>query len=349
MKQFLDERIIDQEQAKKDVISAIFMNSLSDEAISKNTCLLVGPTGSGKTLIVESIADYLKLPIVNIDATQLTIPGFVGASLEDFLVKLVESTNGNIEEAERGIVIFDELDKKGSENNSDVSGKGVLNTLLPFIQGTTYTLTYNKRKIPFDTSNLTIFMTGAFTDVARGVSDNLRYNNTKVGFNTSNDEPNMEDVTYKKLNVEDFVKYGNFPIELIGRISTITQLNGHTKESLKKILTDSNISVLKLEQKKLKKLDVELKYDEDYLDAVALKAMQLGTGARSLKATVEDSIKEANWEVMINPGEYSAIILNKDAVDDNEKAIVVQKDGNYSTVLELRDSNSIKSNYQKVK
>lgn len=349
MKKFLDEKIIGQEQAKKDIVSAIFMNSLSDEAISKNTCLLVGPTGSGKTLIAKSVADYLNLPIVNIDTTQLTVPGYVGASLEDFLVNLVEKANGNIKEAEKGIVILDEVDKKGSSNNSDVSGKGVLNTLLPFIQGTTYTLTYKQRKIPFDTSKLTIFMTGAFTDVAKGVSNNSGYNNTQIGFKKSDDKEKLEDISYKQLTIEDFVKYGNFPIELIGRISTITQLGGHTKESLKSILTDSNISILKLEQEKLKKLNIEIRYGEDYLDAVASKAMELKTGARSLKSTVENSIKEARWEVITNPDEYDAIILNKDTVDDNKKAILLHKDGNYNNVYELYDNVPLKNNYQMIK
>lgn len=348
MKEFLDKRIIGQEEAKKDIISAIFMNSLADESISKNTCLLVGPTGSGKTLIAESVAKFLDLPFVNIDTTQLTMPGYVGANIEDFLGRLIESANGDIEKAESGIVMLDEIDKKGSESNGDVAGKGVLNTLLPFVQGTTYDVRYNNRKVSFDTSNLTIFMTGAFTDVAKGVSDKSSYTDSKIGFGTSQKNQNKEDIAYKKLNIEDFVKHGDFPVELVGRISNIVQLSGHTKESLRTILTDSNISVLRLETEKLKKINVEVKYSDDYLDAVAEKALKLKTGARSLKSTVEKSIKEARWEVITSNDSFKAIILNKDCVEDNLKSVLVYKDDNYITVEDLRNK-EVEKTVEKVK
>lgn len=348
MKKFFDKKIIGQEEAKKDIISAIFMNSLADESISKNTCLLVGPTGSGKTLIAESVAEFLDLPFVNIDTTQLTMPGYVGANIEDFLGRLIESANGDIEKAESGIVMLDEIDKKGSKSNGDVSGKGVLNTLLPFIQGTTYTVSYNHRKVNFNTKNLTIFMTGAFTDVAKGVSENSSYADSKIGFGTRLENENKEDITYKKLDIEDFVKHGDFPVELVGRISNIVQLSGHTKESLKTILTDSNISVLNLEAEKLKKINVEVKYSDDYLDAVAEKALKLKTGARSLKSTVEKSIKEARWEVITSNDSFKAIILNKDCVEDNLKAVLVYNDDNYTTVEDLRNK-EVEKAVEKVK
>lgn len=324
------------------------MNSLADESISKNTCLLVGPTGSGKTLIAESVAKFLDLPFVNIDTTQLTMPGYVGANIEDFLGRLIESANGDIEKAESGIVMLDEIDKKGSESNGDVAGKGVLNTLLPFVQGTTYDVRYNNRKVSFDTSNLTIFMTGAFTDVAKGVSDKSSYTDSKIGFGTSQKNQNKEDIAYKKLNIEDFVKHGDFPVELVGRISNIVQLSGHTKESLRTILTDSNISVLRLEIEKLKKINVEVKYSDDYLDAVAEKALKLKTGARSLKSTVEKSIKEARWEVITSNDSFKAIILNKDCVEDNLKSVLVYKDDNYITVEDLRNK-EVEKTVEKVK
>lgn len=347
MKEFLDKRVIGQEEAKRDIISAIFMNSLADESISKNTCLLVGPTGSGKTLIAESVAGFLDLPFVNIDTTQLTVPGYVGANIEDFLGRLIESANGDVEKAENGIVILDEIDKKGSKSNGDVSGKGVLNTLLPFVQGTTYIVSYNRRKVNFNTKNLTIFMTGAFTDVAKGVSEESLYNDSKIGFGTSQESQNKEDIAYKKLDIEDFVEYGNFPIELIGRISNVVQLSGHTMESLRAILIDSDISVLKLEAEKLKKINVEVKYSDDYLDAVAEKALKLKTGARSLKSTIENSIKEARWEA-ITSDEFKSIILNKDCVEDNLKAVLVYNDGNYTTVEDLRNKKEEKT-VEKVK
>ena len=336
MKEFFDKKIIGQEQAKKDVISALFMNGLMDDPNSKNTCLLIGPTGSGKTLIAEAASEFLDLPYVVIDTTQLTMPGYVGANIEDFLSRLIASANGDVEKAQKGVVVLDEIDKKGSEDHGDVAGRGVLNTLLPFIQGTTYNMSYNGRKIQFDTSRLTIFATGAFTDVAKE-KNNSCYGNGSIGFAKKVDKVQEEDIKYEKIERDDLVKYGKMPIELLGRISTITQLSGHTKESLKQILTDSNTSVLKKEQEKLKKINVNLKWNDKYLDATASKALELKTGARSLKSIVEKSIEEARWNAINNIGEFSDIILNEKSVTDPKQAVLVYKDGCDTTVEALEN------------
>ncbi len=337
MKEFFDKRIIGQEEAKIDVISAVFMNSIMDDPINKNSCLLIGPTGSGKTLIAESVAEFLDLPFVSIDTTQLTSPGYVGADIEDFLSILITKADGDIEKAEHGIVLLDEIDKKGSESNSDVSGRGVLNTLLPFIQGTTYSVSdssYGKKKVKFDTKNLTIFATGAFTDV------NKYMGNSSIGFGAHVHEKE-EDVKYKKITREDLKKHGNMPEELLGRFSTITQLSGHTKESLKTILTGSNISNLHSEKEKLEKLGISLSWTEDYLDKVAENALTLKTGARSLKSVIEESIKTARWEAINNIGEVEGIILNKDSVEDADKSVLVYKDGGTNTVEEIKKNKEI--------
>ena len=337
MKEFFDKRIIGQEEAKIDVISAVFMNSIMDDPINKNSCLLIGPTGSGKTLIAESVAKFLDLPFVSIDTTQLTSPGYVGADIEDFLSILITKADGDIEKAEHGIVLLDEIDKKGSESNSDVSGRGVLNTLLPFIQGTTYSVSdssYGKKKVKFDTKNLTIFATGAFTDV------NKYMGNSSIGFGAHVHEKE-EDVKYKKITREDLKKHGNMPEELLGRFSTITQLSGHTKESLKTILTGSNISNLHSEKEKLEKLGISLSWTEDYLDKVAENALTLKTGARSLKSVIEESIKTARWEAINNIGEVEGIILNKDSVEDADKSVLVYKDGGTNTVEEIKNNKEI--------
>lgn len=338
IKKFFDKKIIGQEEAKKDVIQAIYMNELSDDSRDKNSCLLVGPTGSGKTLIAETVSEYFNKPLEIIDTTQLTVPGYVGANIEDFLSRLIGKANGNLEKAENGIVVFDELDKKGSSQNSDISGKGVLNTLLPFLQGTTYDVKYNNKTYQFNTSKLTIFATGAFTDVAKNKATNSSsncYKNNKIGFNsTINNKNTEEDIKYEKLEIEDFVKYGEMPIELIGRFSTIAQLTGHTKESLKSILTDSDISTLLAEKNKLKKINIDLTWTEGYIDAVVNKALELKTGARSLKNTVEKSIKEARWEVLNNLELYSAIILTEKTVENNNNFELLDKEGNSINLIE---------------
>ena len=340
MKEFFDKKIIGQEDAKKDVISSIVMNSLSDNPLDKNSCLLVGPTGSGKTLIAETVSEYLDMPMEVIDTTQLTAPGYVGANIEDFLVRLLVKAKGDIKKATTGIVVFDEIDKKGSEKNEDVSGKGVLNTLLPFLQGTTYNVKYNNKTICFDTSKLTIFATGAFTDVALAKSKNGNvgdYKNTNIGFNSELNSKNEleEDIKYEKLEIDDFVKYGNMPIELMGRFTTIAQLSGHTKESLKSILVDSNISALLAEKNKLSKLGIDVKWTEGYLDAVAEAALKLKTGGRSLKKIVEQSIKEARWEVMKELENYKGILLTEKAVEDNCECILIDNTGVFTKVSDL--------------
>ena len=341
MKKYFDQKIIGQEEAKKDVISAIIMNKLSNNSANRNSCLLVGPTGSGKTLIAETVSEYLDLPIEIIDTTQLSVPGYVGANIEDFLSRLILKAGGDIKKAEEGIVIFDEIDKKGSKDNGDVAGKGVLNTLLPFFQGTHYNVKYNGGTVLFDTSKLTIFATGAFTDVANGTKKkDDRYNSTTIGFASSIAETSKQDIKYDKLEIEDFVKYGNMPIEIMGRFTTITQLTGHTKESLRSILTDSNISALLAEKDRLNKIGVELRWTEGYLDKAVEKALKLKTGGRSLKTIVESSVKEARWEVLENIGEYAAIILTEKTVLDNQDCELVKIDGetiNFKEILEIKN------------
>lgn len=338
MKTYFDQRIIGQEEAKVDVISAIVMNSVTDDYRSKNSCLLIGPTGSGKTLIAETVSEYLDKPIEIVDTTQQTIPGYQGANIEDFLIRLLNKAGGDIKKAEEGIVVFDEIDKKGSEKNSDVSGKGVLNSLLSFLHGTTYNLNYNGRVIPFNTSKLTIFATGAFTDVAKSKkSDNgsSDYSTSKIGYisdiKLSSD---TEDIVYEKFEAEDLIKYGNMPSELMGRFSTITQLSGHTKESLRKILTESVMSPLIQEQAKLVKLNVNLTWDDDYIDEVCVEALKQKMGARSLKKIVERTIKVARWQAILNLNTISEIKLTKKTVLDNYNCDLVDNNGN---IINLQD------------
>lgn len=349
VKRFFDEKIIGQEEAKRDIIAAIVMNMLSDNPTDKNNCLLVGPTGSGKTLIAETVSEYFDMPMEIIDTTQLTMPGYVGANIEDFLARLIAKAGGDVKKAEEGIVVFDEIDKKGSEKNDDVSGKGVLNTLLPFLQGTTYDVKYNGRTYPFNTSKLTIFATGAFTDVAKGKKNNStseNYKSTRIGFNANIESKKevTEDIKYEKLEIEDFVKYGNMPVEIMGRFPIIAQLSGHTKDSLRTILTGSNVSALLGEKRKLEKLGVTLSWTNGYLDRVAEEAIKLKTGGRSLKTTVEKSVKEARWEVLESLGTYCSIVLTEKSVDDNKECILIDQNGvshNLSDILKAKKETSL--------
>lgn len=334
MKRYFDSKIIGQEEAKKDVILSVVMNSLSTDSKDRNSCLLIGPTGSGKTLIVQVLAEYLNKPMQIIDTTQLTVPGYVGSNIEDFLEKLISKANGDIKKAEEGIVVFDEIDKKGSDKNSDISGRGLLNTLLPFMQGTDYTVPYKGKKVNFNTSKLTILATGAFANVANKGDSDKAYTNNTIGYLSNLNNVKKEDIEYPKITIEDLEKYGNMPIELLGRFTTISQLSGHTQESLCKILTESEISPLKSSKEKLEKVGVELSWTKDYLEEVANKALELKTGARSLKATVDKSIKEVSWKVIEDLGKYSSIVLTKDTVLDNTNCLLIDKNYEYGTNLQ---------------
>lgn len=322
MKEYFDKKIIGQEQAKIDVISSLFMNALSDDPRDRNACLLIGPTGSGKTLIAETIGEFLKIPVAIADTTQLTMPGYVGANIEDILSSLLAQTNGNVKEAEKSIVVFDEIDKKGSSSNGDVSGRGVLNTLLPFIQGTNYSVTYNNRKVNFNTSKLTIFATGAFANVAEAINKQSK----SIGFNSQIIE-NKEDIVYPTIGIEDLAKYGSIPPELLGRFSTITQLQGHTKESLKQIIF-SESSALIHEKNKLSKVGIELTWTDGFIDAVVDKAMELKTGARSIKNSLEKAILYARWYAIKSLGTYNKILLTKETVNDNLDCELYDNEGN---------------------
>lgn len=330
MKNYFDRKIIGQEKAKIDVISAIFMNGLSDDKRDRNNCLLIGPTGSGKTLIAETIGEYLGIPLAIYDTTQLTAPGYVGSNIEDCLALLLSATRGNIKEAEKGIVVFDEIDKKGSSSNGDISGRAVLNNLLPFIQGTTYQVKYNNRTVAFDTSNLTIFATGAFT----GAVEDKEVSESSMGFAGKLIE-SKEDIKYPKLTVEDLAKHGNIPIELLGRFTTITQLSGHTKESLRKIILDSESSALLHEKKKLSKIKIELDWTEDFIDEVINRALELKTGARSIKSSLEEAILSVRWHVLCNRKVYNKIVLTGNTVKDNNDCLIYDFEGNCYNLKDL--------------
>lgn len=336
IKQYLDRKIVGQEEAKKDVISALVMNSLSDDYKDKNSCLLVGPTGSGKTLIVTTIAEYLEKPAIIVDTPQITIEGYVGKNIEDELVKLIDAAGGDQRKAEEGIICFDEIDKKGSEKNSDPSGRGVLNLLLNFIQGTTYDVKYNNQSIRFDTSRLTIFATGSFDAAVRKLASEDKGG---LGFGAYvKTKEEREGSKYPKLTPEHLIKYGEVPAELVGRFSTITQLSEHTYESLKQILLLCETSALLAEQSKLAKLGVQLKWTEGYIDALTRYALQLKTGARSLKQAVEQSVKEVRWTVISSIGEYSCVILNQRTVEDNMDCLLIDNYGTYHNLKDLLKS-----------
>ena len=333
-KEYLDERIIGQENAKQRIISAVWNKQIANEiqVDLPSYCLLVGPTGSGKTLLAKTIAEYLEIPSIIFDTTQLTTTGYVGDSITDSLTRLLSEANHDVKKAEQGIIIFDEIDKKGSDSNKDIVGKGALNALLPYLDGRTYYLQVNEKQIPFKTDKLIIMATGSFAEAIR-MKQHKNYSSTSVGFTTEteNNTPLVE------LTSEDLIEYGGIPKELVARIPVIVTLEAHTKDSLKEILCHKNISPLYKNKEALHYANVFFEWTDDYVEKVASKALELGYGARSLNNIVENTIMKAKWEVLSNMHDYSGFMVTSDTVDDPENAFLYGYKGDdyqLKTILE---------------
>lgn len=333
-KEYLDERIIGQENAKQRIISAVWNKQIANEiqVDLPSYCLLVGPTGSGKTLLAKTIAEYLEIPSIIFDTTQLTTTGYVGDSITDSLTRLLSEANHDVKKAEQGIIIFDEIDKKGSDSNKDIAGKGALNALLPYLDGRTYYLQVNEKQIPFKTDKLIIMATGSFAEAIR-MKQHKNYSSTSVGFTTEteNNTPLVE------LTSEDLIEYGGIPKELVARIPVIVTLEAHTKDSLKEILCRKNISPLYKNKEALHYANVFFEWTDDYVEKVASKALELGYGARSLNSIVENTIMKAKWEVLSDMHDYSGFMVTGDTVDDPENAFLYGYKGDdyqLKTILE---------------
>lgn len=335
MKNYLDERIIGQEQAKIDVISVINSNQLIDNFKNKKSCLLVGPTGSGKTLLATAISEYLDVPMKIYNTTGLTSSGYVGKSIDDIMISLLAAADGDLEKAKRGIVVLDEIDKKASKKANDPAYSGVLNELLPFVEGSTYDIKYKDKDYTFDTSWLNILATGSFASLIES-ENSSNYKRTKIGFHKTEEDHLEYDIEYPELT-EEVLHEAGIPMELLGRLPVVTQLEGHTKETLKAILTDAKDSPLLAEKRSLEKIKIHLSFTEGYLDAAAEKALTKKTGARSLTAIVEESVKMARYTAQEYLGNYPQIVLTKDAVSDNLKCILMDYDGNSYTTKEVRE------------
>lgn len=325
MYNYITDRVIGQNEAIRQIITAFLMNKVKNKVnveAELTRILLTGPTGCGKTLIIETMLEYLSyrhnksFPFAKIPTSQLTIAGYIGMNLEDILCMLLNNTRGSflsdeekIKYAEQnGIVFLDEIDKKGSLNNSDVSGRGVLNSLLDFLTGADYEV-HNNKKYKFNTKNLTIFAAGAFNTV---------YDKTKkqsIGFNSNNvnDKHN--------ISMENFINEGLMPNELMGRFHKIVNLNPISENILSDILTKSKKSSLVSTQEKLSELGVELIYDESFINKVANEAHKRNLGARSLKAIVEESLFEIQWTAL-QQKTPSRITVTSETVDNPTKFIL---------------------------
>jgi ATP-dependent Clp protease ATP-binding subunit ClpX len=310
--------LIAQDKAARRVIAEIARKE-ANPSKKKDGILLTGPTGVGKTELMRLISEYIDRPFFTIDTNQITSPGYVGKDIEEYLWDLYEACGEDLEKAEHAIIFFDEIDKKGSSRKDDPSGQSVLNSLLTFIEGTTYDATPDTRlpskKVKISTKNMTKILVGAFTDVYDHLDDKK-----SIGFGTDSESKKPK----TEPTIDDFVKKGLMTKEYMGRV-LVVKLDDLDVNSLRRILLESDKSALKIQEKIFAKIGTKITFTDGYTTKVATKALNNKTGARGLSTIVDNSTWEAFEEVYKHPGEYSEVILDEDSVEDSSHYQLVKK------------------------